>query len=89
MKDAEPKLVPLLKTPSLIHHLKDMTILYSQVWQVVVEVVEVGEARVLKVVEVEWAMPYEMELEYSFCSSGATPAKYVRTVHKEHTCEYQ
>lgn len=38
---------------------------------------EVGEARVLMVVEVEWAMPYEMELEYSFCSSSATPTKYV------------
>ena len=29
--------------------------------------------QVMKLVEVEWAVPYEMELEYSFCSSSATP----------------
>lgn len=70
-------MIPLLMTPSLIHHLTDMKILYSLVYQVAVEVgVEVGEARVQKAVEVEWAMPYEMELEYSFCSSSATPIQY-------------
>lgn len=29
--------------------------------------------QVLEVAEVVWAKPYEMELEYSFYSLGATP----------------
>lgn len=33
----------------------------------------VVEERMVAVVEVEWAGPFEMELEYSFCSSNATP----------------
>lgn len=31
------------------------------------------EERVVEVVGVEWAGPFEMELEYSFCSSNAAP----------------
>lgn len=32
--------------------------------------------QVLKLVEVEWVVPYEMEQEYSFCSSSATPTNH-------------
>lgn len=42
-------------------------------WKQEVGVGAVAVAQVLKVAEAVWAKPYEMELEYSFYSLGATP----------------
>jgi hypothetical protein len=62
------KILPHLKIPFLTHHWTDLP---NEVLQVQEEEVVVVQA--VKVVGVELVEPYEMELEYSFCSSSATP----------------
>lgn len=61
-------MIPLLKIPSLIHHLTDLQTEASKV-------PEEGEVVVLARLEVMavLAMPYEMELECSFCSLSVEP----------------
>lgn len=63
----EPHLKTPFQTPRWINQL-------SQASKKVEEVAVMVEEQALKVVEeVEWAMPYEMELGYSFCSSNVIP----------------
>lgn len=66
--EREPHLKTPFQTPRWINQLSEAS--KKQVEEVAVMV----EEQALKVVEeVEWAMPYEMELGYSFCSSNVIP----------------
>lgn len=69
---ARSRKLPHLKNPFLTHH---WIVLPRDALQLQEgKKAEAAAAQVLKVVEVVWAEPYEMELEYSFCSSSARPA---------------